>query len=265
LKRIFLTGASSGIGRATAELLAARGYEIWGTSRDPERVPASSLIHPVSLDLRDPNSVRTAFQDSLQAAGHFDVVINNAGSGHFGPAESLSAEVIAEQFRILVSAPIELCQLALDSMRVHGSGLLINVTSLAARLPVPFMAAYNAGKAAMASFTMSLQLESPAGQIRIVDLQPADILTSFNDSVRRTPPVGGAERVATAWRVVEKNMKSAPGPQLVARRIARLIEQPNPPARVTVGDTFQATIAPFMIRFLPHKWLVWNLRQYYKL
>src|ERR1041384_8657357 len=151
MKRIFLTGASSGIGLATAKLLAERGDEVWGTSRDPDRLPQIPRLHPVRMDLSDNVSLGESFRGALREAGHFDVVINNAGSGHFGPGEHLSAEAIHAQFQILLFAHIELCRLALASMRNHGGGRIINVTSLVSRLPVPFMAAYNAAKAAMAS------------------------------------------------------------------------------------------------------------------
>ena len=267
MKRIFLTGASSGIGLATAKLLAERGDEVWGTSRDPGRIPHLPRLHPVRMDLSDNVSLGESFRDALREAGHFDVVINNAGSGHFGPGEHLSAEAIHAQFQTLVFAHIELCRLALASMRNHRGGRIINVTSLASRLPVPFMAAYNAAKAAMASFVMSLQLEVGESDIRVIDLQPADIRTSFNDAVARTD--GGdpryTELVEHAWRVVDRNMQEAPGPDLVARHIAKLIDAKNPPARATVGGTFQAGIAPIIFRLLPQRVRLWALKKYYRL
>jgi NAD(P)-dependent dehydrogenase (short-subunit alcohol dehydrogenase family) len=267
MKKIFLTGASAGIGLATATLLAEWGDEVWGTSRDVARVPHHPRIHPVQLDLSDNVSLGESFQRALREAGRFDVVINNAGSGHFGPAEHLMAEAIQAQFQTVCFGHIELCRLALASMRAHGGGRIINVTSLASRLPVPFMPAYNAAKAAMASFVMTLQLETAGSDIRVIDLEPADISTSFNDAV--TPTDGGDSRytrlVEHAWGVVEKNMKAAPKPDLVARRIARLIDQPNPPPRATVGGTFQAAIAPFIFRFLPQRVRIWGLKNYYRL
>src|SRR6266404_6225455 len=236
MKRIFITGASSGIGLATATLLAERGDEVWGTSRDPARVPQLPRLHAVRLDLSDNLSLGESFRSALHEAGHFDVVINNAGSGHFGPAEHLSPEAVHTQFQTVLFSHIELCRLALASMRAQGSGRIINVTSLASRLPVPFMAAYNAAKAAMASFVMSLQLELAGSDIRVIDLQPADISTSFNDAVARTD--GGDPRytrlVEQAWRAVDKNLREAPKPELVARRIAKLIDDKNPPPRFTV-------------------------------
>src|SRR6266705_3290908 len=225
MKRVFLTGASSGIGRAIADALLARGDEVWGTSRNLERLPKVPQFHPVRLDLSDPRSVEEAFNAALADAGHFDVLINNAGSGQFGPTENLSEKEIATQFQILVFGQMQLMRLALRMMQARGEGLIINVTSLAGRLPVPFMAAYNAAKAAMASFTMSIQLELPDSRVRIVDLQPGDIRTDFNDAVikseQRDPRYDA--RVARTWEATERNMKSAPTPDLVARHILKVM------------------------------------------
>ncbi len=261
MKRIFLTGASAGIGRAIAQALSERGYEVWGTSRDIQRIPVLPRVHPVQLDLTNNTSIDTAFRNALSEAGHFDVVINNAGSGHFGPAASLPAEILTEQFQVLVFGQIRLLQLAFESMRTRDHGLIVNVTSLASRLPVPYMSAYNSAKSALAMFTMTMQLELGDSRVRIVDLQPADISTDFNDRVARS----GSDdaRVAKTWTAVEKNMKNAPPPALVARRVCALIDNDNPPRRVTVGDAFQAGIAPFIFRFLPQRLRLWGLRKYY--
>jgi short-subunit dehydrogenase len=265
MKRVFLTGASSGIGRAIAQALLARGDEVWGTSRNLERLHRVPRFHPVRLDLADPRSVEEAFNAALAEAGHFDVLINNAGSGHFGPAEFLSRETIASQFQILVFAQVRLIQLALRNMQTRGEGLIINVTSLAGRLPVPFMAAYNAAKAAMASFTMSIQLELPHSRVRIVDLQPADISTQFNESVSKSMETDPRYdvKVGKTWETAERNMKNAPKPELVARHVLKLIEGTHPPPRITVGDAFQTKIAPLIFRFLPQRLRLWGLKKYY--
>ena len=265
MKKVFLTGASSGIGLAIAKSLIARGDEVWGTSRDPSRMSPLPGLHPVRLDLLDPNSIEQAFKSALSAAGHFDVVINNAGSGHFGAAEHLSDAEMGSQFQILVFGQVQLIRLAIAAMRTHGEGLIINVTSLASRLPVPFMAAYNAAKAALATYTMSIQLELPDANVRIVDLQPADILTSFNDAVPKNleHDTRYKERLTKTWIAVDRNMKNAPPPELVAKHVLGLIDSPNPPPRITVGDTFQSKVAPLIFRFLPQRVRVWGLKMYY--
>jgi len=265
VRKIFLTGASSGIGLAIAKLLVAQGHEVWATSRNLERIPKMAQLHPARLDLADPRSVEEAFDAALAEAGYFDVLINNAGSGHFGPAGNLSEKEIASQFQILFFGHVQLMQVALRAMQERGEGLIINVTSLAGRLPVPFMAAYNAAKAAMASFTMSIQLELPDSRVRIVDLQPGDICTDFNDAVTKSEQRGSRYEatIAKTWDTVERNMKKAPKPDLVARRVCELIDRTNPPLRTTVGDGFQTKIAPLIFRFLPQRVRIWGLKKYY--
>ena len=266
MKRVFLTGASSGIGLAIAKLLVAQGHEVWGTSRNLERLPKMPQFHPVRLDLGEPRSVAEGFNGALTKAGNFDVLINNAGNGHFGPAENLSEKEIASQFQILVFGQLQLMRLALNAMQLRGEGLIINVTSLASRLPVPFMAAYNSAKAALAAFTMSIQLELARSRVHIVDLQPADICTEFNQSVIKNKADQRYDtKLAKTWEMVERNMKKAPSPDLVARHVLKLINAVRPPSRITVGDAFQSKIAPLIFRFLPQRVRLWGLRRYYEI
>ena len=265
MKRVFLTGASSGIGLAIAKLLVAEGHEVWGTSRDLERIPKLPRLHAIRLDLADRLSIENAFNSALAEAGYLDVLINNAGAGHFDPAELVPMETITSQFQILVFGQIQLMQLALRHMQARGEGLIINVTSLASRLPVPFMAAYNAAKAAMASFTMSIQLELGNSRVHVVDLQPADIRTEFNQGVIKSTEGNPhyETKIAKTWEVTERNMKNAPTPDLVARNVLKLIDSVHTPPRITVGDAFQSKIAPLIFRFLPQRVRIWGLKRYY--
>jgi NAD(P)-dependent dehydrogenase (short-subunit alcohol dehydrogenase family) len=260
MKKIFLTGASSGIGLAIAKALTAQGHEVWGTARRIDRLPKLPGLHRVALDLTDRDSSGEIFATALREAGRFDLVINNAGSGYFGPAEGLPKEELARFFQVLVLGQIELMHLALASMREEG-GLIINVSSLASRLPVPFMAAYNSAKAALAIYTMSMQLELADNKVRLVDLQPADINTGFNDAVVKGQ--SNDPRVQKTWTAADHNMKTAPPPDLIAQAVLKLIDQPNPPPRITVGGFFQATIAPTLFRVLPQRLRRWGLRWYY--
>jgi short-subunit dehydrogenase len=175
-------------------------------------------------------------------------------------------ETIASEFQILVFGQIQLMQLALRHMRDRGEGLIINVTSLASRLPVPFMAAYNAAKAALAAFTMSIQLELADSRVHIVDLQPGEISTEFNQSVTKTSNIGRYSiKISKTWETVERNMKKAPGPDLVAQNVLKLINSARPPARITVGNVFESKIAPLIFRFLPQSVRIWGLKRYYRI
>ena len=127
------------------------------------------------------------------------------------------------------------------------------------------MAAYNAAKAAMASLTMSIQLELPDSRVQIIDLQPGDICTEFNNAVSKSTNHGSRyeTKVAKTWEAVERNIHAAPKPELVAQRLLKLIDGVNLPPRVTIGDAFQTKIAPLIFRFLPQRLRIWGLKKYY--
>ena len=259
---IFLTGASTGIGLAIARELTAHGFEVWGTARTVSRLPGLPNFHPVGMELLETDSIRTAFPHDVP----FDVLINNAGAGVFGPLESLPRDAVAAQFQLLVHAPLELIRLALPPMRARGRGTIINVTSLAVLLPIPFMAPYSAAKAALSSFTEALRVELSNTAIRVIEVRPGDINTTFHDATQRMDAgvdPEGQQRVRAAWETQLRNMAAAPPPERVARVVQRVINDPDPPPVVTVGGFFQARVAPWGVRLLPPRLLEWGLRRYY--
>jgi len=265
-KKIFLTGASFGIGLETAQLLCSHGFSVWGTSRDLARLPALQNFHPVTMDLTNPKSIRENFSLALKEAGQFDVLINNAGAGWFGPVEMQTDELVREQFQLMVHGPLELIRLALPQMRQRNRGLIINVTSLAARFPIPYLGTYSATKAALSSFSENLRYELAQTGIRITDLQPGDIHTHFHAATKRVDdaaPAVDKPRIAAAWNTIDRNMAVAPQPQLVANTILRIINSPNPPPVVTAGNFFQTRIATVLARLVPRQLVEWGQRKYY--
>jgi len=266
VKRIFITGASAGIGRRGAEALCARGHEVWGTSRRLERLPTRERFHPVVLDLNDQVSVEAGFRGALAEAGHFDVLINNAGAGVFGPLEAFSDEEFTGQLTTLLLGPVRLMRLALPAMRARNAGLVLNVSSLAGEFPLPFLAAYSSSKAALSALSEGLGLELAHTAIRVVDLRPGDFATQFHDSTRRIDE-GWAEAYAPnlerAWSAIDRNMRRAQEPGEVARTLVRIVEGDIRRPVVAVGDVFQARIAPFLTRLVPRAWVQWAIRAYY--
>ena len=112
---------------------------------------------------------------------------------------------------------------------------------------------------------MSIQLELPDSRVRIVDLQPGDICTDFNEVIDKSAESDSRydANVAKTWQAVDHNLKKAPKPDLVAHHVCRIIDQTNPPVRVTVGDAFQTKVAPLIFRFLPQSLRIWGLKKYY--
>jgi short-subunit dehydrogenase len=267
-RKVFLTGASSGIGLETARLLTQNGLEVWGTSRDLSRLPQLPHFHPVRMDLTDLDSIRKGFAIALQEAGVFDVLINNAGDGAFGPLETMPAEMVREQFQVLVDAPLELIQLALPKMREQGSGVILNVTSLAAQFPIPFMAPYSAAKSALSLFTQGLRVELSNTSLRVVEIRPGDINTLFHERTKKVSFVASLDeqrRMNAVWNTQIRNMNAAPKSQRVAAVILRAITASNPPPVLIVGGFFQARVTPLAARLLPIRLLEWALQRYYRL
>ena len=274
-KRIFLTGASAGIGLATARSLTAAGCEVWGTSRRVERLPTDLPgFHPVALDLNgDDETLRQAFGRALgEAGGRFDVVINNAGGGWFGPGGEMPPGDLRAQFETLALGPIRLTQIALPSLRSEPGGRVINVTSLAARLPLPFGAAYSAAKAAASVFTAALQMEETAplaaGQYRVcfVDVQPGDIRTGFNRAMAFWDRIGASDdplagAVRRSLEASDASLASAPAPERVAEAICRIVRGEKTAPMVTVGNLWQALGGSLAYRFLPRRLLLWTVRK----
>lgn len=268
MKNVLVTGASAGIGRAVAERLVDNGYHVWGTSRDAKRLPKLSNFETVELDLADMASLRAGVARALEQSGGFDVLINNAGSAIFSPAMTLPHERLAAQFQLMVFAPMELVRALLPGMRDRGGGLIVNVTSLAALWPIPYMGAYSACKAALGSLSWTLEMELCREPIRVVEVRPGNIRTDFHrvmDCDKTARDKASKENIARAYRVYTHRMERAPAPTLVADRVLRIIAAADGPSRINVGPLFQSRIAPLLARVGTLKWTRLLLRKYYGL
>jgi len=266
-KNVFLTGASSGIGQATADLLVQSGYTVWGTSRSKQRLTILPGFHAVEMRLEDAGSIQRAWAQALQEAGQIDIVIQNAGAGIFGAIEEVTPDDARGQWQVLVEGPLQILQLAAGHMRPRRDGLIIGVSSLAAELPMPFSAHYSAGKAAFSALLAGLAMELRPFDVRVVDLRPGDIKTAFNDALPKTmspdsPYFPWAQR---AWQECARLMIEAPSPELIARGILKLVRHPHPPAIARLGTFFQAVLGPLGVRILPQRALHSSIRSYYGL
>jgi NAD(P)-dependent dehydrogenase (short-subunit alcohol dehydrogenase family) len=268
MKRIFITGASAGIGLLTARALCGRGHEVWGTGRTLEKLPVLERFHPVVLDLNDPASIESGFARASGEAGRFDVLINNAGAGVFGPLESFSDAEFSAQLQTFLLGPLRLIRLVLPAMRARGDGLLINVSSLAGEFPLPFMAPYSLSKAALSSLSEGLILELAHTGIRVVDVRPGDFATDFHTSTRRIGAAladAYAPNLELAWNAIDRNMNRAQNPQKVADTLVRIVEGDLRGPVVALGDVFQARLAPLLARITPRAWVQWGVQRYYGL
>jgi NAD(P)-dependent dehydrogenase (short-subunit alcohol dehydrogenase family) len=245
-----VTGASSGIGRATAQALAAQGYRVLGTSRHPDAVPAERRVSGVellALDLASDDSV-DALADRLTG---IDILVNNAGESQSGPFEELPADALRRLFQVNVLGPVRLTQLALPHMRRRGYGRVVMVGSMLASFPLAYRSSYVATKAALKGFSNAARHElSPFG-VWMTTVEPGSINTGISE--RRTGYVAEdsphGRDYATMLAALDRNERSGIPAERVAAVIVSAIEATRPRARYAVGSNAPLVFA--LRRVLP--------------
>ncbi len=247
-----VTGASTGLGQAFADMLVAEGVQVWGTARDLARVPDRPGFRGVALDLADGAAAARAFGTAEQAAGGFDVVVNNAGFGAFGSYAHTDFAVWEEQFRVMLVNTALLSQLALRGMLTRQRGALVNISSIAGEFGMPYQAVYNSVKAGLSALNESLMYEVKGTGVSVIDFRPGDYRTDFEGSVRRPEQPGldplNAGRMARAWATFEAMMRTGPSPAGAADDLRRALARGRS-GTVRTGRFFQAVVAPFLGRF----------------
>ncbi|RDI66147.1 SDR family oxidoreductase [Nocardia pseudobrasiliensis] len=247
-RNVLITGASSGIGAATAAALAARGFRVIGTSRKPETIAADARVPGVeyrALDMSDPAAIET-FATEL---GEIDILINNAGESQAGALEEMPIDAIERLFQVNVFGPVRLAQLLLPGMRARGRGHIVMVGSMLASFPVAYRSSYVATKAAIKGFAESLRREvSPFG-IEVTTIEPGSINTGITTrryvySDENSPYKAELDAVLAALKHKEAAGISA---EKVARTLIRVIDSPR--SFVAVGS--RAPLAFALRRLLP--------------
>jgi NAD(P)-dependent dehydrogenase (short-subunit alcohol dehydrogenase family) len=259
---VLVTGASSGIGAATASHLAAHGFRVFGTSRRrPADAPAFEWLE---MDVRDEASVGAAVGRMLVEAGRIDGLVCNAGIGIFGSIEEVSTARAREQFDTNVFGTLHPVRAVLPTMRAQGAGRIVLVGSLAGRAPIPFQGHYSATKAAVEALAWALRVETAPHGILVSVIEPGDIQTGFNDATDwgNGAPSAYGERQRQCEEVIRQSLRDAPGPELVARTVHRALTVPRPRLHYPVGPA--SWLVPFVRRLMPDTVALRLLRSHFK-
>ena len=262
---VLITGASSGIGAATADHLAARGFRVFGTSRRERAPQAHSPAHSqaepsgegiewIAMDIRDEASVERGVARVVEAAGGIDAVVCNAGMGIFGSAEEVPIAAAMEQFDTNYFGTLRTVRAVLPGMRSARHGRIVIVGSLGAHAPIPFQSHYSSSKAAVAALSLALRNEVHRDGVQVSLVEPGDCNTPFNDATEWGDPAGSSygDRIASCREAIVEMLPHAPDPSSVARVIERALTARRP--RVRYSAAADAWLAPFARRFLPD-WL----------
>jgi NAD(P)-dependent dehydrogenase (short-subunit alcohol dehydrogenase family) len=266
-KRVLVNGASRGIGMAIALYLADRGYSVVGTSRFTDKLPASLKNHPflrfVAMDVTDIQGVPSAVGEAARIFGGIDVLVNNAGISHIGPFEEMPDEQARKIMMTNFFGAGAVIRAVLPHLRDSGGGLIINVTSLAGRIGIPYQTLYCASKFALEGFSEALRLELFSQNIRVVVVEPGDIRTDIGDHrlmcEARTPHY--REGFAATCDAINRSVGSAGPPEDVARVVLDVIRSRNPKTRYVAGKGAAST--SFLVKALPRRLVELLIRRHY--
>jgi NADP-dependent 3-hydroxy acid dehydrogenase YdfG len=181
-KTIFITGASSGIGKETAKLFQSKGWNVIATMRNPEMETELNQLDNVlvaKLDVLDLESIQKAFQKGIQKFGGIDALLNNAGYGAYGPLEAFNRDNIVRQFNTNVIGLLDVTRAVLPHFREHKKGIIINISSIGGKMTFPLGSLYHGTKFAVEGISESLnfEVEQFGGQVKIIE--PGMIATDF--------------------------------------------------------------------------------------
>jgi len=227
-----VTGASSGIGQATAELLAASGFTVFGTSRAPQKLVSTYKWLP--MDVHSDASVETAVQSLLEQAGRIDVLVNNAGFAQVGAIEESSLTDVQAQFDTNVLGVIRVIKVVLPVMRRQGSGHIINVSSVVGQVAPPYMGIYATSKFALEGLSEALREEVRPFGVDVSLIEPSFVKTSIVSQPPAQPIAAYTPERQAALQALSTSVESGMEPRKVAQVILRAATT-RPRLRYLVG------------------------------
>lgn len=265
-KVVLITGGSSGIGKAVGEFLLEKGFIVYGTSRNLERI-TDSKFPLLSLDVRNVSSINEAVQEVIQKSGRIDVLINNAGVGITGPIEETPMEEIKNNFETNFFGPIEVMKSVLPQMRKQKSGLIINITSIAGYMGLPYRGIYSSSKAALEIITESISMEVKSFGINVVNVAPGDFATNIASRRYHAPVISGSAYeipYGNTLKQMDEHVDSGGNPEEMAFAIYQIINEKSPKIHYKVG-AFMQRFSIVLKRILPDRVYEAMLMNHYKL
>ena len=265
-KVVLITGGSSGIGKSIGEYLHHKGLVVYGTSRDPERIQ-NSVFPLLALDVRNVDSIQAAVAKIIADSGRLDFVVNNAGVGITGPLEEIPTEEIKNNFETNFFGPIEVMKAVLPQMRAQKSGLIINVTSIAGYMGLPYRSVYSASKGALELITEALRMEVKSFGIQITNVAPGDFATNIASGRFHAPLIkDSAYQIpyGNTLKMMDEHVDSGSNPNEMAEVVYRIIETKEPRIHYKVG-AFLQKFSIVLKRILPDKVYEKMLMNHYKL
>jgi len=252
-KVILVTGASTGLGFATAKALAEQGHIVYGTSRDIKRIK-DAPFRPLQMEITDDASVNNAIAEIIKNDGRIDVVVNNAGNGIASPLYATSVETAKKQFEVNFFGMVRVNSTVLPGMIQQGQGMVIQVSSLAGLFGLPYQGLYSSSKFAVEGYSQSLRMELRNSGVKVVVINPGDFKTSFTDNREKQAFPFRHEQLekdfdAAVTRMTQDEQNGS-DPAVLAKQICKIVGKTKPTHNYLVG-AFGQTIVPTLKAILP--------------
>lgn len=259
-KVCLITGGTSGIGLHTAKVMAEGGYVVYEISRRKE---GNEYIHHFQGDVTDEARLKSIVETIIEKEGHIDVLINNAGFGISGAVEFTDTQDAIRQFDVNFFGMVRMNRIVLPIMRKQGHGRIINISSVAGSIPIPFQTYYSATKAAINSYTMALSNEVKPFGISVCCIQPGDIKTGFADARKKSAQGDDIYhgKISRSVAIMEHDEELGMSPETVGRFIHKVAVKKRVKPVYTIGLSYQAIC--FLTNILSYRVINYLVRLLY--
>ena len=266
-KIVLVTGASSGIGKAIADLLVEKKHIVYGTSRNPGKYSSISNFPLLNLEVSNKNSIKLLVKKIIDKHSRLDILINNAGTGITGSIEETPDIEIINNFNTNFFGPLTLIKAVLPIMRKNNFGRVINIGSIAGYSGLPFRGIYSASKSSLILVTESLRMELNNFNIKLSTIDPGDVNTNISSRRFHTPLIKKSPYYNTYKRnlnTINSHVSKGKDPKLIAFKVLEVINKKSPKPHYLVGSILEK-LSVFLKIFLPQKLYEKLLMLFYKL
>ncbi|MCM4163473.1 MULTISPECIES: SDR family oxidoreductase [unclassified Arenibacter] len=264
---VLVTGGSSGIGKSIGVYLTSKGFKVYGTTRRLEAHPGFTHFELLELDVRNPESIGNAISNLMAKEGRLDVLVNNAGIGITGPIEETPHAEILKAFDTNFNGPIHMFKAVLPYMRSQKKGLIINITSIAGYMGLPYRGLYSASKGALELVTEAMRMEVKGFGVNITNLAPGDFATNIASGRYHVPILEDSPYKASygnTLQMMNEHVEKGKDPVLVAHMVHKIINTKEPYVHYKVGE-FMQKFSLILKKILPDKVYEKLLMNHYKL
>lgn len=263
---VFITGGSSGIGKAIGELLHERGYKVYGTSRNSANYP-DSIFPLIDMNVLEITSITNAISELIRREKKIDVLINNAGIGITGPMEEIPIEEIHHAMQVNFYGPLQVINAVIPFMRNQKAGRILNITSIAGYMGLPYRGIYSASKGALGIATETYRLELRPFGIEMCSIAPGDFATNiaagrYHAPVRNDSPYKAI--YTESLQMMDAHVNEGNDPKQMAKAVYKILQKRKLKVHYKVGSSLQK-LSTLLKRILPDTLYEKMLSKHYKL